>query len=255
VTVDGRPVASWNQARWALLDLLSAGGSAGIEVETADGARTVRELALPGGTDAGSEDPLAAAGLELTAPQPVVRGVMDGGAGAEAGLRAGDRIVAADGQHEPDASSLLRIIQDHAGRPLTLGLLAVIVVISIWTPLTQAGIAQRWFSLPNLIWFAPVPLLVAACGWTLLRQLGGAPHGGPFVLSLCLVFLGYSGLGISLWPAIVPPHISIWDASAPPQSQGFALVGALLIIPVILMYTAWSYYVFRGKVRAGEGYH
>jgi len=123
VTVDGRPVASWNQARWALLDLLSAGGSAGIEVETADGARTVRELALPGGTDAGSEDPLAAAGLELTAPQPVVRGVMEGGAGAEAGLRAGDRIVAADGQREPDASSLLRIIQDHAGRPLKLGLL------------------------------------------------------------------------------------------------------------------------------------
>jgi len=140
-------------------------------------------------------------------------------------------------------------------RPLTLGLLAVIVVISIWTPLSQSDIAQRWFSLPNLFWFAPVPLLVAAAGWALLRQLDGTPHAGPFLLSLGLVFLGYSGLGISLWPAIIPPRISIWEASAPPQSQGFALVGALLIIPIILMYTAWSYYVFRGKVRAGEGYH
>ena len=65
------------------------------------------------------------------------------------------------------------------------------------------------------------------------------------------MFLGYSGLGISIWPAIIPPDVSIWTAAAP-QSLGFALVGALAIIPVILMYTAWSYYVFRGKVRAGE---
>ncbi|MGC2050842.1 MAG: cytochrome d ubiquinol oxidase subunit II, partial [Methylovirgula sp.] len=70
-----------------------------------------------------------------------------------------------------------------------------------------------------------------------------------------LLFLGYSGLGISLWPNVIPPSVSLWDAAAPPQSMGFALVGALFIIPIILTYTAWSYYVFRGKVRAGEGYH
>ena len=75
------------------------------------------------------------------------------------------------------------------------------------------------------------------------------------VLTLVLVFLGYSGLGISLWPNIVPPAISIWEASSPPQSQGFALVGALLIIPLILVYTAWSYYVFRGKVESSDSYH
>jgi cytochrome d ubiquinol oxidase subunit II len=73
--------------------------------------------------------------------------------------------------------------------------------------------------------------------------------------TLALVFLGYSGLAISVWPNIVPPDISIYAAAAPPQSQGFALVGALFIIPFILMYTVWSYYVFRGKVRHGEGYH
>ena len=70
-----------------------------------------------------------------------------------------------------------------------------------------------------------------------------------------LVFLGYSGLGISLWPLIVPPDLTIRDAAAPPQSMGFALVGALFVIPLILMYTAWGYWVFRGKVRAGDGYH
>ena len=86
-------------------------------------------------------------------------------------------------------------------------------------------------------------------------RLRGEPHGGPFVLTLILVFLGYSGLGISLWPNIIPPAVSIWDASAPPQSQGFALVGALLIIPMILMYTAWAYYVFRGKVDSSRSYH
>ncbi|MGE8568349.1 Cytochrome bd-II ubiquinol oxidase subunit 2 [compost metagenome] len=140
-------------------------------------------------------------------------------------------------------------------RPLTYALLAVIAVLSVWTPLAQPHIAQRWFSLPNMFWFLPVPVLVAAAGYDLIRRVRGTPAAGPFMLSLALVFLAYTGLGISIWPAIIPPDISIWTASAPPQSQGFALVGALLIIPIILVYTAWSYYVFRGKVRTGEEFH
>jgi cytochrome d ubiquinol oxidase subunit II len=134
-------------------------------------------------------------------------------------------------------------------------LLAVIVVISIWTPLAHPRIAQRWFSMPNLFWFAPVPLLVAASTFLLLRAVRRKAEATPFLYTLALVFLGYSGLGISLWPNIIPPSITIWEAASPPQSQGFTLVGALLIIPVILGYTLWSYYVFRGKVKAGEGYH
>ncbi|MGB3288355.1 MAG: cytochrome d ubiquinol oxidase subunit II [Burkholderiaceae bacterium] len=140
-------------------------------------------------------------------------------------------------------------------RPLALAMLGVIAVISIWTPLTHEAIAQRWFSLPNMFWFAPVPLLVLLAGYYLLRSLSKDPHATPFLLTLALIFLGYSGLGISIWPNIVPPDISIWEASGPPQSQGFALIGALLIVPLILAYTTWSYYVFRGKVVAGEGYH
>lgn len=140
-------------------------------------------------------------------------------------------------------------------RPLTWALLGTIVIISLWTPLTHEYIAQRWFTWPNIAWFAPVPALVVLTVWLLLRSLRGNPHASPFLLTLVLVFLGYSGLGISLWPQIVPPSISIWEASSPPQSQGFALIGALLIMPMILGYTAWSYYVFRGKVEATDSYH
>jgi cytochrome d ubiquinol oxidase subunit II len=140
-------------------------------------------------------------------------------------------------------------------RPITLLLLALIAAVSIWTPLAHPDIAARWFSLPNLVLFAPVPALVVLAGWWLLKLLDGEPHGGPFVLTLVLLFLGYSGLAISLWPMIVPPTLTLRAAAAPPESMGFALVGALFIIPFILAYTAWSYYVFRGKVRPGEGYH
>jgi cytochrome d ubiquinol oxidase subunit II len=140
-------------------------------------------------------------------------------------------------------------------QPLVWTLLAFIVIVSIWTPLAHEAIAKRWFTLPNLLWFLPVPVLVVVTTVWLQRTLRGSAHGTPFVLTLLLVFLGYSGLGISLWPNVIPPGISIWEAAGPPQSLGFALVGALLIVPVILMYTAWGYWVFRGKVRHGDGYH
>lgn len=141
------------------------------------------------------------------------------------------------------------------GRPITTVLLVTIAIISLWTPLAHADVAARWFTFPNLIFFAPVPVLVVLAGWALLKTLAGESHAAPFLLSLLLLFLGYSGLAISLWPNIIPPAISIRDAAAPAQSMGFMLVGALFIIPFILAYTAWSYYVFRGKVKAGEGYH
>ncbi|WP_342320706.1 cytochrome d ubiquinol oxidase subunit II [Kosakonia sp. BYX6] len=143
-----------------------------------------------------------------------------------------------------------------AAKKLLLAMLLVIGVISLWTPLAHAAIADRWFSLPNLLFFSPVPLLVVLLSAWLWRSLGNPnAHTLPFVQTLGLIFLGFSGLGISIWPHIIPPNITFWQAAAPPQSQGFMLVGALLIIPIILVYTFWSYYVFRGKVQHGEGYH
>ncbi|MFR0672817.1 cytochrome d ubiquinol oxidase subunit II [Enterobacterales bacterium AW_CKDN230030176-1A_HGKHYDSX7] len=140
-------------------------------------------------------------------------------------------------------------------RPLAIALLAVIALVSLWTPLAYPQIAGRWFAMPNLLWFLPVPLLVLATLYGLIRAVAQEAHYAPFLLTLALIFLGYSGLGISLWPNIIPPSVSIWEAAAPPQSQSFMLVGTLFIIPLILGYTFWSYYVFRGKVTHEDGYH
>lgn len=142
----------------------------------------------------------------------------------------------------------------HLASPLSWLLMAAMLTVSIWTPLAHPAIAERWFSLPNLFWLAPLPLL---SGFTWLALLRSLPKGenSPFVMALTMMGLGFLGLGISLWPNVIPPSIDIWTASSPVSSQGFALVGALLIIPIILTYTAWSYYVFRGKVNIEDGYH
>ena len=141
-------------------------------------------------------------------------------------------------------------------KPVTLVLLGIIAVVSLWTPFAHPVVAQRWFSIPNLVFFAPVPIFVALATFGIIKTLQReTAHAAPFLLALFMLFMGYSGLAISLWPNIIPPDISIWSAASPPQSMGFTLVGALFIIPFILAYTAWSYYVFRGKVKAGEGYH
>ncbi|QNL87942.1 cytochrome d ubiquinol oxidase subunit II [Pseudomonas putida] len=135
------------------------------------------------------------------------------------------------------------------------GLLGAIAVISVWTPLAHPEIAQRWFSLPNLFYFLPVPLLLLFCFFGTLTTLAHRATAAPFLFTLLVIFLGYSGLGISIWPNIIPPSVTLWQAASPAASQLFALIGALFILPFILMYTAWSYYVFRGKVKVGDGYH
>jgi cytochrome d ubiquinol oxidase subunit II len=113
----------------------------------------------------------------------------------------------------------------------------------------------RWLAMPAIVFAAPVPLLVLALGALLWRSLGGRRDWLPFLAALGLFLLSYVGLGISLWPFIVPPAITIWDAANPPESQIFLLVGAAVLVPVILAYTATAYWLFRGKVREGEGYH
>ena len=138
---------------------------------------------------------------------------------------------------------------------ISLLLLVIIGVISLWTPWMDSRIAERWFTMPNLLWLSPVPLLVIVCFYNLQRALKNKAETSPFLYTLGLVLLGYAGLGISIWPNIIPPEMSIQAAAAPPQSQQFALIGAVIIIPIILAYTAWGYYVFRGKVHKGEAYH
>jgi cytochrome d ubiquinol oxidase subunit II len=141
-------------------------------------------------------------------------------------------------------------------KPLVLVLLAIISVVSLWTVLGQQAIADRWFSNHNFLYFAPVPILVLACVVGIVRSSSREHDKRPFVLTQVIMFLGYSGLLISIFPNIVPPSLTIWAASSPPSSQKFALVGVLIILPIILAYSALSYWVFRGKVRHDDpGYH
>ncbi|HEY8336134.1 MAG TPA: cytochrome d ubiquinol oxidase subunit II [Tardiphaga sp.] len=138
---------------------------------------------------------------------------------------------------------------------LLFAMLGAIGVVSIATPFLNVAYAQRWFTWPNLLLTAPVPVAVAAVTVLLLRSLAKKQDYRPFFLSLALFALSYAGLGISMWPYIVPRSITIWQAAAPANSQIFMIWGVAVLVPIILAYTAWAYYVFRGKVSAGAGYH
>jgi len=128
--------------------------------------------------------------------------------------------------------------------------LAFIVLVSVWTPLTEPDIARRWFSWPNMAYLAPVPLLTAVVAMGLWRALQHRQEHAPFVLGIVLVMLAYLGLAVSLWPYIVPRTLTFWDAAAPPTTQAFILVGVLVLLPLVLGYTVHTYRVFRGKASA-----
>jgi cytochrome d ubiquinol oxidase subunit II len=145
------------------------------------------------------------------------------------------------------------------GRNLAPLLLAVVLIamaiVSLWTALTVDRIAERWFSLPNFYFLWPVPFATAALGFFIWRWLQEGREGSPFLGVIALFLLGYAGLAISTIPYLVPPHLTFWDASASPASQIFFLVGTVVLLPLVLGYTAFVYWTFRGKVRPGEGYH
>lgn len=133
--------------------------------------------------------------------------------------------------------------------------LLLIGIFSLWTPLLQPVYMQRWFSWPAILYVAPVPLLVLFCGWQLFRSLSDERDLAPFLYAQALFLLCYVGLGISFYPYIVPPSITIHDAAAPESSLAFMLVGALVLLPLIFAYTGYAYWVFRGKVSTEHGYH
>jgi cytochrome bd ubiquinol oxidase subunit II len=142
-------------------------------------------------------------------------------------------------------------------RMRTAGLLtlAAVAIVSAWTPLVHSEIAARWFTWPNILYLSPVPILVALVGWRLYLAIERREHWMPFLLTLALFILSYAGLAISLFPYVIPPEITIWDAASPRSSQLFLLVGTAVLLPIILTYTAYNYWVFRGKITVDSGYH
>jgi cytochrome d ubiquinol oxidase subunit II len=141
------------------------------------------------------------------------------------------------------------------GRICLIGVIVAVGLVSIWTPFMSPMIFARWFAWPNLALLAPVPIATAIVALVTWRALNDRSETLPFVGAIGLFALSYAGLVISLYPMIVPYHLTLWEASSSPRTQAFLLVGTLFLLPVILMYTAWSYWVFRGKVRADIGYH
>lgn len=136
-----------------------------------------------------------------------------------------------------------------------LGTLALIGAVSLWTPFLDPVFMQRWFTWPGLLYTVPVPLLVLFCAYQLVIGLIDLNDNKPFFAALGLFVLSFAGLGASFYPYIVPPSVTIWDAAAPDNSLWFLLVGSLVLLPMILGYTAYSYWVFRGKVDPEGGYH
>jgi cytochrome d ubiquinol oxidase subunit II len=141
-----------------------------------------------------------------------------------------------------------------AARLLTVAVMGFMGLVSLVTPLTHEAIAERWFGGLHLAYLAPVPVITAAVGIALWVGLRRGWERGPFTLAVAFFLLGFLGLAISLWPNIVPPSLSVWDAAAPPSSQLFVLIGVAVTLPMILIYTWYAYHVFRGKASATGGY-
>ena len=138
---------------------------------------------------------------------------------------------------------------------LGLATLGFIGAVSLIMPFLNEPFRERWFDFPAILLALPVPLLVLALAWRFKRALDRREDVVPFLCALGLFLLSYAGLGISMWPLMVPPSITIWEAAAPPSTQAFLLVGAAVLVPLSLAYTAYVYWLFRGKVTAESGYH
>lgn len=140
--------------------------------------------------------------------------------------------------------------------PMLLAVLMVFVAgVSLWTPLAIERIAERWFKLPNLLYLSPVPLATALLAWWCWRGIVGGRSVQPFLSTVGIFLLAYTGLLISNAPWIVPPSLTLWDSAAYVGSQVFLLIGTTLLLPMVLGYTVFVFWVFRGKLKPGEGYH
>jgi cytochrome d ubiquinol oxidase subunit II len=138
---------------------------------------------------------------------------------------------------------------------LLVAVLIAMGLVSLWTPLLIERIADRWFSLPNFFYLAPVPIVTGLLAFMVWKWLNDKREHAPFVGTIGLFLLGYTGLVVSNFPYLVPPSLTVWQTAAAPSSQIFMLIGTVFLLPVILGYIVFVYWLFWGKVREGEGYH
>ncbi|TVP59070.1 MAG: cytochrome d ubiquinol oxidase subunit II [Halomonadaceae bacterium] len=136
---------------------------------------------------------------------------------------------------------------------LVMVVLGVFAIISLWTPFVDELVQHRWLSYFHIIGI--LPTLAVLCAWKIIHYVRKRQEGVPFVATMGMFVFTFLGLLVSKWPYVVPPNYTLYDAASAPESQLFLLVGLLFVVPVVVAYTAWSYWIFRGKVRVGEGYH
>ncbi|MFW6297980.1 MAG: cytochrome d ubiquinol oxidase subunit II [Desulfosalsimonas sp.] len=129
-----------------------------------------------------------------------------------------------------------------------------LVAVSISMPVMNAEIRQLWFSMPNMVLLVPLPAASLVLMVLIRLDLKAGREARPFFLSFALFLTGYLGIGISMWPYLVPFEITFRQAAAAPETQSLLLVGTLILLPLILGYTGYCYYIFRGKVSADSGY-
>ena len=136
-----------------------------------------------------------------------------------------------------------------------LGTLLLIGIVSLWTPFVDPIYYDRWFTYPMEIFSVIVPAAILACVWFMRQGMVRGRDSWPFLSALGIFILCYIGIGISFYPYIVPGSLTIAEAAAPEASLKFLLVGAVVLVPMILAYTVYAYWVFRGKVDPEAGYH
>lgn len=137
-----------------------------------------------------------------------------------------------------------------------LATFAFIGAVSLATPFLEAAYHERWFEYPGVLLAAPVPIAVSLTGYLLFQYLLKEKRElAPFILAIILFGLCFVGLGVSMFPYIVPTEVTIYQAATPYKSQIFMFVGAVVMIPIILMYTGYAYWVFRGKIDPDKGFH
>ncbi|MBS1300747.1 cytochrome d ubiquinol oxidase subunit II [Loktanella sp. SALINAS62] len=140
-------------------------------------------------------------------------------------------------------------------KPLAIVTLVFIAVVSLWTPFQNAEYFGRWFNWPGTLYTSPVPIALVVAVFLLFQGLATGKETTPFLAAEAIFVLAFIGIGISFYPHIVPPSLTIVEAAAPDSSLLFTLVGTLVLVPLILIYTTYAYWVFRGKIDPDEGYH
>jgi cytochrome d ubiquinol oxidase subunit II len=146
-------------------------------------------------------------------------------------------------------------------RPLVIAVGLAMAGVSLATLALNPLVTERWgVTMYAIQWetfarVAPLPILAAILAPLIWLAVGGKNPLRPYLFSIALFATAYAGLAVSLWPFVVPYEMTPADAAAADNALALMLAGALPLLPLILAYTFYVYWVFRGKAGADAAYH